>query len=329
MLRPIKIEPEELDIIQVTVSDPSPTSEEMTDSLPGHLPSEDSGYGMEMPADKGPSEEPWSEERPAEESPGDVIRPLRKQVEMLFNTKYAKAIGTSEPVKVPYSKFLMHPEELFVLGLPEGISLRRPNCFGIAKLRKILEASNSIQFVIKRPELLTDGVKEPVLDTQERDSWDRLVDETPKRQGLQENYNTRLSRIDIANTLREQVQDLFNKKYGEALGIKYPVQVPYKRIKSNPGSVIIEGLPPGIPFRKPCTFGSQNLERILSVADKIKFTVTRPFQGLIPKPETKILTTGHEAGKTTRPRRLQQDTWQPGQKGPRGADAGVSVCAAV
>lgn len=62
---------------------------------------------------------------------------------------------------------------------------------------------------------------------------------------------------------------------GEALGIKYPVQVPYKRIKSNPGSVIIEGLPPGIPFRKPCTFGSQNLERILAVADKIKFTVTR------------------------------------------------------
>lgn len=32
--------------------DPSPTSEEMTDSLPGHLPSEDSGYGMEMPAGK-------------------------------------------------------------------------------------------------------------------------------------------------------------------------------------------------------------------------------------------------------------------------------------
>ncbi|XP_051060786.1 general transcription factor II-I repeat domain-containing protein 1 isoform X2 [Phodopus roborovskii] len=318
MLRPIKIEPEELDIIQVTVPDPSPTSEEMADSLPGHLPSEDSGYGMEIPADKGPSEEPWQEEKPPEESPGDVIRPLRKQVEMLFNTKYAKAIGTSEPVKVPYSKFLMHPEELFVLGLPEGISLRRPNCFGIAKLRKILEASNSIQFVIKRPELLTDGVKEPVVDTQgisplplsglpprchlrpqvlpphlpslptpppERDSWDRLVDETPKRQGLQENYDTRLSRIDIANTLREQVQDLFNKKYGEALGIKYPVQVPYKRIKSNPGSVLIEGLPPGIPFRKPCTFGSQNLERILAVADKIKFTVTRPFQGLIPKPD--------------------------------------------
>ncbi|XP_028339080.1 general transcription factor II-I repeat domain-containing protein 1 isoform X3 [Physeter macrocephalus] len=266
-LRPIKIEPEDLDIIQVTVPDPSPTSEEMTDSMPGHVPSEDSGYGMEMLTDKGPSEDPRPEERPVEDSHGDVIRPLRKQVELLFNTRYAKAIGISEPVKVPYSKFLMYPEELFVVGLPEGISLRRPNCFGIAKLRKILEASNSIQFVIKRPELLTEGVKEPLTDSQE-------------------NYDARLSRIDIANTLREQVQDLFNKKYGEALGIKYPVQVPYKRIKSNPGSVIIEGLPPGIPFRKPCTFGSQNLERILAVADKIKFTVTRPFQGLIPKPET-------------------------------------------
>uniref|UniRef100_A0A452QXI8 GTF2I repeat domain containing 1 n=1 Tax=Ursus americanus TaxID=9643 RepID=A0A452QXI8_URSAM len=264
-LRPIKMEPEDLDIIQVTVPDPSPTSEEMTDSMPGHLPSEDSGYGMEMLTEKGPSEDPRPEERPVEDSHGDVIRPLRKQVELLFNTRYAKAIGISEPVKVPYSKFLMYPEELFVVGLPEGISLRRPNCFGIAKLRKILEASNSIQFVIKRPELLTEGVKEPITDSQE-------------------NYDARLSRIDIANTLREQVQDLFNKKYGEALGIKYPVQVPYKRIKSNPGSVIIEGLPPGIPFRKPCTFGSQNLERILAVADKIKFTVTRPFQGLIPKP---------------------------------------------
>ncbi|XP_006773473.1 PREDICTED: general transcription factor II-I repeat domain-containing protein 1, partial [Myotis davidii] len=48
VLRPIKMEPEDLDIIQVTIPDPSPTSEEMTDSMPGHLPSEDSGYGMEM-----------------------------------------------------------------------------------------------------------------------------------------------------------------------------------------------------------------------------------------------------------------------------------------
>uniref|UniRef100_A0A669PAQ1 General transcription factor II-I repeat domain-containing protein 1 n=1 Tax=Phasianus colchicus TaxID=9054 RepID=A0A669PAQ1_PHACC len=230
-IRQIKIEPDELDIIQITV--------------PGGA---SLFFLFNFFAD----------------GIGDVLSHLRKQVEILFNTRYAKAIGISEPVKVPYSKFLMYPEDLFVVGLPEGILLRRPNCFGIAKLKKILQASNNIQFVIKRPELLAEGIKEMALD---------------------KNYDARLSRIDIANTLREQVQDLFNKKYGEALGIKYPVQVPYKRIKSNPGSVIIEGLPPGIPFRKPCTFGSQNLERILAVADKIKFTVTRPFQGLIPKPD--------------------------------------------
>lgn len=75
------------------------------------------------------------------------------------------------------------------------------------------------------------------------------------------------------------------------MGIKYPVQVPYKRIKSNPGSVIIEGLPPGIPFRKPCTFGSQNLERILAVADKIKFTVTR-YWGKRPGEEAMVVWVG-------------------------------------
>uniref|UniRef100_A0A4W6CTJ0 GTF2I repeat domain containing 1 n=1 Tax=Lates calcarifer TaxID=8187 RepID=A0A4W6CTJ0_LATCA len=182
-----------------------------------------------------------------------------------FSSSSAEALGLPEPAKVPYSKFQMYPEDLYVTGLPEGISLRRPNCFGAAKLRKILAASSQIQFVIKRPELLTEQVKQ----------------EMPSIPCLE----SKLSRIDLANTLREQVQDLFNRKYGEALGIKYPVQVPYKRIKNNPDSVIIEGLPPGIPFRKPCTFGSQNLERILAVADKISFTITRPFQGLIPKPD--------------------------------------------
>uniref|UniRef100_A0A8C3XCZ1 GTF2I repeat domain containing 1 n=1 Tax=Cyanoderma ruficeps TaxID=181631 RepID=A0A8C3XCZ1_9PASS len=231
-IRQIKIEPDELNIIQITVPDRSPGPVEMHDPVPTQVASDESRYILETVADL-----TW-----------------RSSKLMKLGPHAAKAIGISEPVKVPYSKFLMYPEDLFVVGLPEGILLRRPNCFGIAKLKKILQASNNIQFVIKRPELLAEGVKESVSD---------------------KNYDARLSRIDIANTLREQVQDLFNKKYGEALGIKYPVQVPYKRIKSNPGSVIIEGLPPGIPFRKPCTFGSQNLERILAVADKIKFTVTR------------------------------------------------------
>lgn len=230
---------------------------------------------------------------------GEMILQLRRQVESLFSIKYAEALGLPEPAKVPYSKFQMYPEDLYVTGLPEGISLRRPNCFGAAKLRKILAASSQIQFVIKRPEYLTEQVKQempsiPVCDP-ELDAKDTtpLTEDTAavsKRPGFSECLESKLSRIDLANTLREQVQDLFNRKYGEALGIKYPVQVPYKRIKNNPDSVIIEGLPPGIPFRKPCTFGSQNLERILAVADKISFTITRPFQGLIPKPAPRRVT---------------------------------------
>ncbi|XP_070951408.1 general transcription factor II-I repeat domain-containing protein 1 isoform X2 [Macaca nemestrina] len=121
-----------------------------------------------------------------EDSHSDVIQPLWKQVELLVNTHYTKAIGISEPVKVPYSKFLMHPEELLVVELREGISLRRSNCFGVAKFQKVLKASNSIQFVFKRPELLSEGVQEPIMESQERDSGDPLVDENLKRQGFQE-----------------------------------------------------------------------------------------------------------------------------------------------
>ncbi|NXH26543.1 GT2D1 protein, partial [Myiagra hebetior] len=228
-IRQIKIEPDELNIIQITVPDRSPGPVEMHDPVPTHMASDESRYILETVAEKGSSEECRHEEKQMEGSDGigDVLSHLRKQVETLFNSRYAKAIGISEPVKVPYSKFLMYPEDLFVVGLPEGILLRRPNCFGIAKLKKILQASNNIQFVIKRPELLAEGIKESVSDSpaakaaDERDSSEVLLEDAVKRQGFQENYDARLSRIDIANTLREQVQDLFNKKYGEKPGLFY------------------------------------------------------------------------------------------------------------
>ncbi|XP_069470846.1 general transcription factor II-I repeat domain-containing protein 1 isoform X2 [Ambystoma mexicanum] len=296
-LKHIKLEPEELDIIQITLP-ASRSSSEAHKSVTNHLISQDNKYLLESLArsSKRHIEDSRFEEKRIDEGIGDITRQLRKNVEALFNSKYAKAIGLSEPVKVPYSKFLMYPEDLFVLGLPPGVIFRRPNCFGIVKLRRILESSSKIQFVIKRPDLLVDGEKDVIADSSEHldesSSHNTSLEENANKPGIgfQESYDARLSRIDIANTLREQVQDLFNKKYGEALGIKYPVQVPYKRIKSNPGSVEIEGLPPGIPFRKPCTFGSQNLERILAAADRIKFTVTRPFQGLIPKPAPRRIT---------------------------------------
>ncbi|XP_064208223.1 general transcription factor II-I repeat domain-containing protein 1 isoform X3 [Anguilla rostrata] len=299
-LKKIKTEPPDGEIIQVTVPDASVSTDELSESLADALAPE-SRRPPEAPAAEALSEKstPQIPRRSVEEDLGEMILQLRKQVENIFSTKYSEALGLPEPSRVPYSKFQLYPEDLFVVGLPEGMSFRRPNCFGAAKLRKILAVSQQIHFVIKRPELLSDPVKleasplsasNPAADLDCKDNVLEDAGAASKRPGYSDSLEAKLSRIDLANTLREQVQDLFNRKYGEALGIKYPVQVPYKRIKSNPGSVIIEGLPPGIPFRKPCTFGSQNLERILAVADKISFTITRPFQGLIPKPAPRRIT---------------------------------------
>ncbi|KAM9332064.1 general transcription factor II-I repeat domain-containing protein 1 [Pholidichthys leucotaenia] len=328
-LRRIKTEPPDGEVIQVTVPDAGANGEEPSEPVaepaaaappcpatsspsapsaapppappaPHHLKENHTAAveGLSPPTPAHSTRRP-SEAGSLVEDIGEMILQLRRQVESLFSIKYAEALGLPEPAKVPYSKFQMYPEDLFVTGLPEGISLRRPNCFGAAKLRKILSVSSHIQFVIKRPELLTEQLKQempsiPICDS-ELDAKDPTIvtEDTAaisKRPGFSECLESKLSRIDLANTLREQVQDLFNRKYGEALGIKYPVQVPYKRIKNNPDSVMIEGLPPGIPFRKPCTFGSQNLERILAVADNICFTIKRPFQGLIPKPAPRRVT---------------------------------------
>ncbi|XP_041657317.1 general transcription factor II-I repeat domain-containing protein 1 isoform X2 [Cheilinus undulatus] len=326
-LKRIKTEPPDGEVVQVMVPEPGTSGEEPNDSVAEpvaaaacpstaspsappappappapsapHHPMENHAAEALSPSTASQSIRRSSEAGSLVEDIGEMILQLRRQVESIFSIKFSEALGLPEPAKVPYSKFQMYPEDLYVTGLPEGISLRRPNCFGAAKLRKILAVSTNIQFVIKRPELLTEPVKQEMPSMPVCDSELDAKDTTPvtedtaavsKRPGFSECLESKLSRIDLANTLREQVQDLFNRKYGEALGIKYPVQVPYKRIKNNPDSVIIEGLPPGIPFRKPCTFGSQNLERILAVADKISFTITRPFQGLIPKPAPRRVT---------------------------------------
>ncbi|KAK5917753.1 hypothetical protein CgunFtcFv8_002570 [Champsocephalus gunnari] len=323
-LKRIKTEPPDGDIMQVTVPDAVPGVEEAADSAsepvaaaaacppttpptappsaPPAPPTPSAPHQqMENHAAEALSPSATSQSIPRSseagslvEDIGEMILQLRRQVESLFSVKYADALGLPEPAKVPYSKFQMYPEDLYVTGMPEGIALRRPSCLGANRLRKILAVGSQIRFVINRPELLTEQVKQempsmPICDP-ELDFKEDSPEDAAARPGFPECLESKLSRIDLANTLREQVQDMFNRKYGEALGIKYPVQVPYKRIKNNPDSVIIEGLPPGIPFRKPCTFGSQNLERILAVADKINFTITRPFQGLIPKPAPRRVT---------------------------------------
>lgn len=294
-LKKIKVEPPDNKDLQLTAPEDDGVVEEASESVEAaavphpSVPCQPENGTDEAPPPDAPGLRRSSEVAALEEDIGEMILQLRRRLDNLFSSKYAEALGLPEPCKVPYSKFQMYPDELYVTGLPQGISLRRPNCFGVAKLKKILAVSSDIQFVIRRPELLTEQVKSelPSIPDSEQEAKKAAASEDATaftRPGFSECLESKLSRIDLANTLREQVQDLFNRKYGEALGIKYPVQVPYKRIKNNPDSIIIQGLPPGIPFRKPCTFGSQNLERILAVADKIHFTITKPFQGLIPKP---------------------------------------------
>ncbi|XP_069767046.1 general transcription factor II-I repeat domain-containing protein 1 isoform X2 [Narcine bancroftii] len=367
ILKKVKTEPEDAEIIQITVQDPNTSLEDLSENLSERSSCDEPDVMslLESPSDAAQDDVSNHKDQHVvvEEKWNQKTVQLRKQVENLFNRKYGEAMGFSDPVKVPYLKFQSHPEDLFVDGLPDGIPLKTPNCFGISKLQKILEVGENIRFIIKRPQLLLEDVQDTCKEransgVSTQDAQESLKDEAAqlKRQihagsplgsrmtcfhssseeadepnmgladpatempdkatvkhltnsdgsksnnslniievTIPESYDAKLTRVDIANNLREQVQDLFNRKYGEALGIKYPVQVPYKRIKSNPGSVIIEGFPPGIPFRKPCTFGSQNLERILAVADKIKFTITRPFQGLIPKPAPRRITSLEKA----------------------------------
>ncbi|CAF92813.1 unnamed protein product, partial [Tetraodon nigroviridis] len=336
----------------------------------------------------------------------------------------AEALGLPEPAKVPYSKFQIYPEDLMVTGLPDGISLRRPNCYGTAKLRKILAAGSHIQFVIKRPELLSEQVKQEVpsnsvCDSATEDgaalskrpgfsgtlelpcsrtgtrisstgstarrwasstrskcltrgsrttptrsssrasllgspsgnpapsaprtwrgSWllqtrsgspspgelrGQVTLPAPRRWPTDAKTSTNplcfplrpfqglipkpgrsakavaactaprrvtllkkayasihdeddISRMGEKVVLREQVKELFNKKYGEALGLDHSVLVPYKLIRGSPESVEVSGLPEDVPFRNPNTYDIVCLEKILQAADKMVISVKNQLQ---------------------------------------------------
>ncbi|XP_055462201.1 general transcription factor II-I repeat domain-containing protein 2 [Psammomys obesus] len=90
----------------------------------------------------------------------------------------------------------------------------------------------------------------------------------------------RLSGIEKIKQLREQVNDLFSRKFGEAIGVDFPVKVPYRKITFNPGCVVIDGMPPGVVFKAPGYLEISSMRRILDAADFIKFTIIRPLPGL-------------------------------------------------
>ncbi|XP_023371491.1 general transcription factor II-I repeat domain-containing protein 2B isoform X2 [Otolemur garnettii] len=95
-----------------------------------------------------------------------------------------------------------------------------------------------------------------------------------------DNEKERLSSIEKIKQLREQVSDLFSRKFGEAIGVDFPVKVPYRKITFNPGCVVVDGMPPGVVFKAPGYLEISSMRRILDAAEFIKFTVIRPLPGL-------------------------------------------------
>ncbi|KAM6239055.1 general transcription factor II-I isoform 4-T7 [Spheniscus humboldti] len=251
---------------------------------------------------------------PAKEDWNVRITKLRKQVEEIFNMKFAQALGLSEAVKVPYPVFESNPEYLYVEGLPEGIPFRSPTWFGIPRLERIVRGSGKIKFVVKKPELVTSYLPpglaskintkamSPKSSKRSRSPADNsnvpeievTVEEGPNKQqttDVRTNSQTNGSNMSFKprgrefsfeawnakiTDLKQKVENLFNEKCGEALGLTEPVKVPFALFESFPEVFYVEGLPEGVPFRRPSTFGIPRLEKILRNKSKIKFIIKKP-----------------------------------------------------
>ncbi|NXQ59327.1 GTF2I factor, partial [Anthoscopus minutus] len=228
------------------------------------------------------------------------INDLKLKVENLFNEKCGEALGLSEPVKVPYALFDSFPEDFCVEGLPEGVPFRQPATFGIPRLEKILRNKSKIKFVIKKPEMLEAAVKENSSTSPQRKNncsskanTARITENTVGNgaSGAEDlnivqvtiagDENEPLPKAENARQLREQVNDLFSQKFGEATGMNFPVKVPYRKITNNPGCMLVDGMPPGVTFKAPSYLEISSMKKILESAEFIKFTVIRPFPGLV------------------------------------------------
>ncbi|XP_041280916.1 general transcription factor II-I [Onychostruthus taczanowskii] len=227
------------------------------------------------------------------------INDLKQKVEDLFNEKCGEALGRSGPVKVPYALFDSYPEDFHVEGLPEGVPFRQPTTFGIPRLEKILRNRPKIKFIIKKPEVLEAAIKgrsdrspQGKNNSSSKANTARTTKNTVKASEDVEDLNIvkvtvkddeseRLPKAENARQLREQVNDLFSQKFGEATGMNFPVKVPYRKITNNPGCVLVDGMPPGVTFKAPSYLELSSMRKILDSAESIKFTVIRPFPGLV------------------------------------------------
>ncbi|NWW28151.1 GTF2I factor, partial [Falcunculus frontatus] len=211
------------------------------------------------------------------------ITDLKQKVENLFNEKCGEALGLSEPMKVPYALFESFPESFYVEGLPEGVPFRQPSTFGIPRLEKILRNKSKIRFVIKKPEMLEAAVKESSARSPQSETTKNTVVSTTAgvedlniiQVTIPDDESERLPKVEKARQLREQVNDLFSQKFGEATGMNFPVKVPYRKITNNPGCVLVDGMPPGVAFKAPSYLEVSSMRKILESAKFIKFTVIR------------------------------------------------------
>ncbi|XP_061590677.1 uncharacterized protein LOC133456243 [Cololabis saira] len=72
----------------------------------------------------------------------DEKKDLMKKVQELFNKKYNEAGGTG---KLPYKKAIVQ-----ATGLPQGMTLRKPNFYGKDQLKAILENAHQISLQIRK-----------------------------------------------------------------------------------------------------------------------------------------------------------------------------------
>ncbi|XP_040312117.1 general transcription factor II-I isoform X4 [Herpailurus yagouaroundi] len=282
----VKEESEDPDYYQYNIQAGPSETDDVDDKLPlskslqgSHHSSEgNEGTEMEVPAEDDdyspPTKRPKSNEppQPPVTEPANAgkrkvrefnfekwnarITDLRKQVEELFERKYAQAIKAKGPVTIPYPLFQSHVEDLYVEGLPEGIPFRRPSTYGIPRLERILLAKERIRFVIKKHELLNSTREDLQLDK--------------PASGVKEEWYARITK------LRKMVDQLFCKKFAEALGSTEAKAVPYQKFEAHPNDLYVEGLPENIPFRSPSWYGIPRLEKIIQVGNRIKFVIKRP-----------------------------------------------------
>ncbi|XP_066433166.1 general transcription factor II-I isoform X2 [Eleutherodactylus coqui] len=217
------------------------------------------------------------------------ITDLKQKVEALFDEKCGEALGMKEPFKVPFALFETYPEDFFVEGLPEGVPFRRPSTFGIPRLEKILRNRAKIKFFIKKPELFEAAAKDTSLQYPQKriQAPNKLVTASGVKDlniiqvTVPDMDSEKTIKVDKARQLREQVNELFSWKFGEAIGMNFPVKVPYRKITANPGCVVVDGMPPGVLFKAPSYLEMSSMRRILDSGQFIKFTIIRPFPGLV------------------------------------------------